>query len=343
MEFRTLRPGEREALLDLLDGWDVGDGWRGRDFFRRYLELDPTYADENVHVAAAGGRIAGCVQVFPRRLRVGEAAVPTGGIGSVYTHPDHRRQGVAEALLARAVAAMRARGMELSLLFASLVPWYEGLGWRSWRRRRLWLARGAPRPAAPDAGLELGPFVADRDLEALRHLHERFDAGRPGTALRDAVDWEASLRVAGNPCEDFLVARDGSRPLANPRAVVLYGVLTLTEYAHEPGAEPALARLLARLLEPRVDDPLARRAGVCGDARAGLLAGPAEADPGLRAALAARGLELGAVEDGSAMLRCLDAPALARRLGEAPDTAAEALLVRRLPPERFAFWPADRF
>ena len=36
MEFRTLRSPEREALLVLLDGWDVGDGWTGRDFFRRY-------------------------------------------------------------------------------------------------------------------------------------------------------------------------------------------------------------------------------------------------------------------------------------------------------------------
>jgi hypothetical protein len=45
------------------------------------------------------------------------------------------------------------------------------------------------------------------------------------------------------------------------------------------------------------------------------------------------------------MLRCLDAPALARFAGIDPKCAeaSRALLVRVLPPERFTFWPADRF
>ena len=58
MEIRRLRPEDRPRWLALLDGWDVGDGWRGRDFFRRYVELDPTYADENVWVAAEGDAFA---------------------------------------------------------------------------------------------------------------------------------------------------------------------------------------------------------------------------------------------------------------------------------------------
>ena len=62
MEIRTLRADEREALLDLLDAWDVGDGWPGgRAFFRRYLEDDPTFRDENVWVAADGGALVSCV------------------------------------------------------------------------------------------------------------------------------------------------------------------------------------------------------------------------------------------------------------------------------------------
>ena len=57
-----------KAVLELLDPWDVGDGWRGRDFFRRYMELDPSYRDENFWVADDAGRLVSCVQVFPRRL-----------------------------------------------------------------------------------------------------------------------------------------------------------------------------------------------------------------------------------------------------------------------------------
>ena len=48
MEIRTLEAGERDAWLDLLDGWSLPDGWSGRAFFERFIEDDPTFADDNV-------------------------------------------------------------------------------------------------------------------------------------------------------------------------------------------------------------------------------------------------------------------------------------------------------
>jgi GNAT superfamily N-acetyltransferase len=343
MEFRTLRgAAERGALLELLDGWDVGDGWRGRDFFRRYVELDPTYADDNVWVAAEAEGLVGCVQIFPRRLRVGSAAVPTGGIGSVFTQPEHRRRGVGEALLARAVGAMCERGMELSLLFTARAPWYTRLGWRVWPCRRMILERGDSRPSAAP-GFEVTSFDPGRDFAAVQALHERYDADREGSALRDGALWRASLRLAGNPGEEFLVARSGGALLAYARAVVLYGILTVTEYACAPAAEGALAELLVRLLAPRGGDRLARDAGVSGDARQRALGDCAVRGAPLRAALEGRGVKAQEFDDPRTMLRCLDPRALARRLDEPLDVPAEALLGRRLPPERFAFWAADRF
>jgi GNAT superfamily N-acetyltransferase len=343
MELRTLRgAAEREVLLELLDGWDVGDGWRGRDFFRRYVELDPTYADENVWVAADADGLVGCVQIFPRLLRLGAAAVPTGGIGSVFTHPDQRRRGVGEALLARALGAMRARGMELSLLFTARAPWYTRLGWQAWPCRRLILERGDSRPAAaPD--FEVAAFDPARDLAAAQALHERYDADREGSVIRDDALWRASLRMAGNPGEEFLVAQRGGGLLAYARAVVLYGILTLTEYACAPGAEAALAELLVRLLAPREDDPLAGDACVSGDARLRALGDSAARGAALRSALESRGVKAQEFDAPRTLLRCLDPGALARRLDEPPTARAEALLARRLPPRRFGFWAADRF
>ncbi len=103
MDIRTLEAGERDAWLDLLDGWEMPDGWRGRDFFRRWIDHDPTWADENVWVAAENGELVSAVQIFPRELRVQDHSVPTGGIGSVYTRESRRREGVAGALLERAL------------------------------------------------------------------------------------------------------------------------------------------------------------------------------------------------------------------------------------------------
>ena len=106
MEIRSLRPDEREALLALLDMWDLPDGWRGRDYFARFMDVDPTFDYDNLWVAAEGDFLHGCVQIFPRRLRVLGHAVPTGGIGSVFTRHESRGSGIASALLDRAVKAM---------------------------------------------------------------------------------------------------------------------------------------------------------------------------------------------------------------------------------------------
>ena len=90
MEIRTLRRTEREPLLRLLDHWDVGDGWQGSSFFRRYQGDEPAFRDEQVWVAAEGEDLMSCIQIFPRPLQTPAGSVPMGGIGTVFTHPEAR-------------------------------------------------------------------------------------------------------------------------------------------------------------------------------------------------------------------------------------------------------------
>jgi GNAT superfamily N-acetyltransferase len=328
VEFRVLHRSERESWLALLDGWDVGDGWRGRDFFRRYLEQDPTYADENVWVAAQGGRLASCVQIFPRELRIAGAPVPMGGIGSVFTEPEFRRRGLGQALLERASEDMRARGLEVSMLFPApeRQDWYRRLGWDTWERRRLWLSGG---PASPRGRVEL--FEPERDLAGVRRIHAAYSGALDGTEARGDGLWQASLRNAGNPAETFLVARGADGAVAAyARATVLSGMTVLMELGRTAGAEAGLADVMvAAAGEKAVAPDLAH-------------------EPGLEDALRERGLDARELRDPLTMLRCLDAPVLARRLigsgaavreGEAPNE----LLRRVLPPERLHYWVADRF
>lgn len=340
---RTLRAGEREAVLDLLDEWELGGPLRGRDFFRRYVECDPTYRDANFHVAERGGRLVACVQVFPRRLRVRGAVVPAGGIGSVFTSEAARGSGVASALLEAAVADMRARGMELSLLFAARHAFYGRLGWTLWPRpRELWL-RG-PAIGAPHGE----PFDATRDLDAVIALHERTSAALDGTVVRDRDDWRAQLALAGNPHEDFVVARDAAgRVHAHARGCMLGGAYLVTEIGRSeaPDAIAALADLVVGLMAPRDPDPVAADAGRDSADWRRMLVAPAYDDPALAAALAARGVTVKLFEERTTMLRVLDAAALARRTGVSsePGESDVAYLARLLPPERFCYWPSDRF
>jgi GNAT superfamily N-acetyltransferase len=343
---RTLRSDEREAVLALLDAWPLKSPLPGRDFFRRFVERDPHYRDENFWIAEQDGALVACVQIFPRRLRVGRGAVPTGGIGTVFTSEKARGSGVASALLEAALAAMRARGMALSLLFASRHAFYARLGWTLWPRPRpLWLRSAAA--AEPDARRRVDVFSAARDLDAVIALHERYSAPLAGTVVRDRAYWEGQLHFAGDPTEDFLVARDAQGGIeAYARGCHLDGLYFVTEIGRAPGAgSAAAADLVLRLSAGRDPDPIAAAVGRgSGELRRVAVAPPLD-DPPLGAALAARGIETKLFDERAAMLQILDAALLERSAGvsrEAGESNA-AFLGRLLPPERFCFWPSDRF
>jgi predicted N-acetyltransferase YhbS len=357
---RTLRADEREALLELLDGWPLRAGRCGRDFFRRYVEDDPAYVDDNVWVAEAGGRLVSCVQVFPRLIRSTAGEVPCGGIGSVFTAPSHRRGGLSSRLLGEAAAAMRARGMEVSLLVAGRIGWYRKLGWRAWcppafrlrgRRTRDDFV-SVPTAAGEDVeaaspGLEVVDVEVDlegssgssgggvAELDVIRSLSERTSERTStlviGSVARGRDGWEASLRLAGNPGEHFRLARrhDGEA-IAFVRLCDLDEERQVTEWGCVPGAEDALAGMMASELS-----------------ESGSLVLPPVADAVLFGELARRGFSVERARGAAWMLRCLDRQALASRLGLAFSDAArltdDALLEQLFPRDRFGFWTADRF
>lgn len=335
-------------MLRLLDHWDVGDGWQGSAFFRRYQGDEPSFRDEQVWVAAEGENLMSCVQVFPRPLQTPAGSVSMGGIGTVFTHPDARGRGLAGSLLASAAAGMKEQGHCLSMLFTGRIPWYTKHGWHSFGLRRVLLERAPERTGESPterAGCEISRFVPERDLASVRALHDAYSSLLPGTVVRDDALWDGSLRSAGNPEEEFLVVRSGGECVAYLRAVVLSGILVLSEFGSSPGFDEALAGAVRALLEPRDPDPLATGDKPSTELRRLASTVSLHFAPDLAAALARSGVTLKEHDDPSCMLRCLDASALGARLG-VPLRAAETpddFLRRMLPPEDFTFWPADRF
>jgi len=344
VQIRLLGSDERERLLDLLDLWPQEYGWPGRDFFGRYLEQDVTFCDENVIVAESDGELVGCVQIFPRPVRMRGSAVAMGGIGSVFTRPARRGHAIATRMLERASKAMRERGMLVSLLFANplTVSLYERQGWSAWGARALLLTRESK--GGSDADLDSAPFDRGRDLSAVRALHEAYSAALDGSVVRDDALWETSLRVAGNPSEEFRVARRPGRAVAYLRTLAQSGFLILSELGRDPDAGPELAALIDAALTPREDDPLARPERPS-DVLRSLAILPILSDDVLLSALAERGIAHRAVDNPLAMWRCLDPAGLARALGvqAAASENPNALLARVLPPGDFVYWPADRF
>ena len=145
IELRTLQPVERSAFLDLMEV-----AFSERDLFARYLEVGLVGPDDTL-VALDGTRLVSSVQIFDKRIRLGRAVAGVGGIGSVATHPEYERRGLATLLLRRAIEEMQRRGHCLSLLFTGRLSFYDRLGWESVPQTAWSIRRDARAPSSAPA------------------------------------------------------------------------------------------------------------------------------------------------------------------------------------------------
>ncbi|MBI4518699.1 MAG: GNAT family N-acetyltransferase [Deltaproteobacteria bacterium] len=326
MTLRTISSPERGAVLDLLDQWI------SRDFFGRYFAHDPAFRDDLCFVAADGERLVSTLQVFTKDIRVNGATLRVGGVGNVFTAPAYREQRVASGLLTRAIAAMEEKKFDLSLLFAVRINFYSRLGWCSHRRLFNFIDPGQPLISGRHA---IERFVPERDLDAIMALYQAYSGQLPGTTVRDRRYWLGQLRYAGNPAEDFLVARAGTEAgqpiVAYARATPLYDYYVVTEHGYLPGHAPALADLVCRL-------HVVEAAGWTGTLV------QLAFEPEVLELLRQRGVATRLVEDVFWMWRLVSPEQLARKLGRTrAEIEHQDFFQQLLPPERSVFWLSDRF
>src|SRR5947209_20016788 len=84
--------------------------------WERYEMGLPEYRNDMMRGAFQDGVQVGGYILFGRILRMGAANLLTGCIGSVVTHPDHRKKGVASALMRDAIQYAEQHGYALLLL-----------------------------------------------------------------------------------------------------------------------------------------------------------------------------------------------------------------------------------
>jgi GNAT superfamily N-acetyltransferase len=354
MEIRTIKGGERLDVATMLDAWPLAEGWSAGDRFRKIVEHDPGFADENVFVAIEKDRLLASVVLLPRHLQILGHSVPSGGLGSLYTDPDARGRGIATELLESACDAMRARGLELGVLFPGAPPagreFFEKRGWFSWGGQQTILRREPDAPVRADRekdeNIDVRPIDPDdaRALQSVKSIHTAYGASRSGTVVRDDALWKACLQLTPAPREEFRIARRGGLTVAYARAAIVDDVLTITEFGRFEDGAGALAKLIGTLLEPREDDPLARGKLASAELRSFVVL-PTFDDIGLTVALEEMGIRSHPMEDACASLRCVNLIGFASRLDvDLLDEEDGAGFLRRiLPPDAMVFWPADRF
>lgn len=106
----TLTTGDEAQIARLLARcFDTDFG--GRSYFQQRHHLRLVLRD--------GGEIIGHMGLLFRAIRIGSQLTPIAGLADVCTAPSHRGQGLAQRLLAAAIAQARASGAEFFLLFGT--------------------------------------------------------------------------------------------------------------------------------------------------------------------------------------------------------------------------------
>jgi GNAT superfamily N-acetyltransferase len=220
------------------------------DLFRRQTEHDSTFRWRHGRVVEVDGAIASYLRIFDRRMWLRGARLRAAGIGSVATHPDYRRRGLATALLRDTLALLHREGYHLSFLGTEVAaPFYEKLGWRIVRQP----SHGAPAAEAaalPERpGLAIRPF-APSDLTAVARIHARATRSRTGAVARSLRYWTDHMSWIDDDPGGFLVGvsdRGSIAAFVRSRSERWASTLMVLDAHCRAGAEACLAPLLGAL------------------------------------------------------------------------------------------------
>ncbi|MGC9317169.1 MAG: GNAT family N-acetyltransferase, partial [Armatimonadota bacterium] len=157
-----------------------------RDWWLRSIERDPYYWPEQTRVMEVEGELVASVSCYHRPTYVGGRRVDAACIGSVCTHPDHRRQGYIRGVLGEAVEWMAAQGWEWSFLYG-LEDIYGGSGWRMLTSFDLI----ADLRVRSEAGQGLAERRADpqRDVPVLSAIYDGVCRDLTGPTVRTEQYW----------------------------------------------------------------------------------------------------------------------------------------------------------
>lgn len=126
LRYRPARPADVETLAALGQlAYRVSSLEQRLDFYTDH----PRFDLRDVRVGELGGHIVASLVLYPFTAWVRGRRVPLTGVGSVAVSPEHRRQGVGEALLRAALREMRRGGRALSALYAFRGSYYRKLGY----------------------------------------------------------------------------------------------------------------------------------------------------------------------------------------------------------------------
>ncbi len=179
---------ERRAALEMSVGVFSGF-WEG---IERQGKDRSTLPDDMVRICRKDGKIVSHAALIDKKMRVGSAVIRVCGVGGVSTHPKHRHQGCALALMQDAIRCMREKGYAASMLFSGAHELYRKCGYESAIPEfRAEIFTRQARRAAADGRVRK---ARQSDISAMSRLYDRSIKGQTGPMLRSRRDWELALK-----------------------------------------------------------------------------------------------------------------------------------------------------
>jgi predicted acetyltransferase len=168
LHIRPARRTDVEALVELsLRAYRVSSAEARREFYTDH----PRFELKDVRVGELEGELVASLVLYPFQAYVRGERLAVTGIGSVAVSPEHRRRGVADALLRSALHEMCERGDAWSLLYPFRGDFYRRLGWGLVETPTLLSAPPSSLPASDEARRVRRARGADRPL--VQALYER--------------------------------------------------------------------------------------------------------------------------------------------------------------------------
>ena len=245
MEIRGVRESELREMIDLQCAIHNPSGHQR---YHQYIHGDSSYRLDQTRVVVVDERIVATMRVWDREMRVGSTPLRMAGVGGVGTHPDHRRQGYAAAMMRDAADWFRSAGYQMGLLFTEIpCRYYAQFGWASVPVQGFAITpRRFTSPAADGPTVEA--YDDDRDLDQAARLYAAFNADQSGSIVRHRPHWDTAPARLRDLLPTVVTRRDGE--LTGYMNYLIDGAeATLLEVAYDhadPAILPALVGHFAR-------------------------------------------------------------------------------------------------
>jgi len=169
---------------------------------------DPYYEPEQTRVMLVDGEMVASVSNYLREMYCAGRHAKISAIGSVATHPNHRRKGYVRQVLAESRQWMLDSGFDFSFLFGDQDV-YGSSGWEMFSAFNAMVKARVPKE---DLGLTVRQAQFPDDVATLASVYASFNEPLTGPFVRSEAYWETRASVGyfrDNRTTFYLVEEDG--------------------------------------------------------------------------------------------------------------------------------------